>query len=399
MDKSPTYLRGERVRGRLAGVRSLLKRLASSAVDLADAMTPKVRKQVVFGCDKGLKYSGNPRELFEHLAQKPDWSVYWLTKSPQIAAAVNARFPGRALRGWSLKALVAGLRANWLCVSHSRYDLGVFAFLSRRRFVYLNHGVPLKTMGFEKAYEDPAVSSAAAVFGAITCCSAFEGTLWSRAYRLPPERMWVTGMARNDRLFSPVPGVRETLGLRPGQKVLLFAPTYRESGILSNYLPVPDLDDQALLALLEKHDAVLLVRPHYYEWEAARATIDRLGSSRFISADERLVPDVNDLLPHIDILITDYSSIYFDYLLLDRPIVFSCYDKDAYARERGFMIDYDAHTPGQKAATGAAFLEALDAELRGDDPSRAHRTQMRNLFHAFQDDRACERIAAKLCES
>lgn len=350
----------------------------------------------MFGCDKGQKYSGNPRELFEHLAPDPEWRAYWFTNSSEVAAAINQRFPGRAVAGWSLKALIIGLRANWLCVSHSRYDLGVFAYLSRRRFVYLNHGVPLKTMGYAKAYEDPAVGGAAAVFGAITCCSEFEGTLWSRAYRLPTERMWVTGTARNDRLFTADPAIRETLGAKSGEKLILFAPTYRETGVMADYLPVPGLDGDALVALLTKQNARLLVRPHYYEWEAARSTIERIGSDRLIAADERLIPDVNDLLPNIDILITDYSSIYFDYLLLDRPIVFSCYDREDYARERGFMIDYDAHTPGAKVETGQAFLTALEAELTGSDPFAADRAAIRNKFHRFQDGAASERIAQRL---
>lgn len=390
------YRRGDRNRGRLWAVRAIVRRFGWSVLGTLDRLAPKKPRRVVLGSDKGLKYSGNPRHLFEHLVEKDGWDAYWLTESPDILREVNARYPGRALHAWSARALRMGLTSRWLGFSHSKYDLGPFAYLTRPRFIYLNHGTPLKTMGYEKAYHDPSVGNAARAFGAITCCSDFEATLWERAYRLPLDRIWVTGVPRNDRLFARDDGVLTRLGIPKGRKVVLFAPTYRESGLLTDYLPAPGLDGGDLIALLERHDAVMLVRPHYYEWQAAKDTVDRLGSDRFVTADEGRVADVNDLLPIVDALVTDYSSIYFDYLLLDRPIIFSCHDRDAYERERGFMIDYDDNTPGHKVVNGAEFLAALDAILSGEDPHRLVRAEVRSRFHRHLDGRSAERVAERI---
>ena len=398
MTAQVAYQRGTRRRSPAWMLRSAVRRFGWAAVGTLDRLVPKRRRRVVLGSDKGLKYSGNPRYLFEYLAAQDGWDAYWLTESRDIRREINARFPGKALSAWSLRALAMGLSARWLAFSHSKYDLGPFAYLRRPRFIYLNHGVPLKTMGFAKAYDDPFVANAAATIGAVTCCSELEGTLWQRAYGVPADRMWVTGVPRNDRLFDGDRSVLDRLGIASGRRVVLYAPTYRETGALPDYLPVPGLDGAALVTLLERHDAVMLVRPHYYEWQAARQTVERLGSERFRTADEREVADVNELLPAVDVLVTDYSSIYFDYLLLDRPIVFACHDRAAYERERGFMIDYDANTPGYKAATPEEFLAALDAALGGDDRHAGFRREVRDRFHRFADGHSAERIAARIAE-
>jgi hypothetical protein len=394
--KAPRYLRGARSRSLLWFPRAIGRKLSTAAVGLLDRIVAKQPRRVVLGSDKALKFNGNPRSLFEHLAGKPGWDAWWLTSSPEVLRQVNKRFPGRALPAWSWKALRMGLTAQWLGFSHSRYDLGWFAYLIRPRFIYLNHGVPLKTMGFAKAYHDPAVGNAARGMGAITCCSQVEAELWARAYGLPLNQMWITGTPRNDRLFEDGSAERNRLSIAPGQKVILYAPTYRETGPLDGYLPVPGLNVEALVEQLSRHDGLLLVRPHYYEWSAANAMVERIGSSRIRLADESVVPDVNDLLPVVDILITDYSSIYFDFLLLDRPMIFSCHDLEDYIRDRGLMMDYDLNTPGPKVRTAEQFLEQLELTLRGDDPARGLRGKLREKFHRFPDAHSAERIAQRI---
>jgi CDP-glycerol glycerophosphotransferase (TagB/SpsB family) len=394
--KQIRYARGPRSRPLAWPLTAASRKVATALLGMLDRLIPKRRHRVMLGSDKGHKFNGNPRYLFEYLAQRGDWDPYWFSESADIRREINARFPGRALRPWSLRAVAKGLSAQWLAFSHSRYDLGPFAYLRRPRFIYLNHGVPLKTMGYDKAYHDPATANAASGMGAITCCSDIEAGLWARAYGLPIERMWVTGVPRNDRLFTTDLRLLDRLGIRPTQKVILFAPTYRESGVLPNYLPVPGLDAEALVKVLTRHDAILLIRPHYYEWAAAREMVDRIGSDRLRTADENIVPEVNELLPLTDLLITDYSSIFFDFLLLDRPIIFSCYDREEYQRERGFTIDYDSNTPGFKVATPDEFLSALDQLLSGDDPHAAMRAEVRDRFHRYTDAGSAERVAKRI---
>jgi CDP-glycerol glycerophosphotransferase (TagB/SpsB family) len=100
----------------------------------------------------------------------------------------------------------------------------------------------------------------------------------------------------------------------------------------------------------------------------------------------------------VDVLVTDYSSIYTDFLLLDRPIIFTPVDLEEYEAERGFFFDYgnDVCTPGPKVRNAEDFLAALDAELSGADPYHLTRGASRSLFHKHTSAGASERIARRV---
>jgi CDP-glycerol glycerophosphotransferase len=83
-------------------------------------------------------------------------------------------------------------------------------------------------------------------------------------------------------------------------------------------------------------------------------------------------------------------------LLLDRPIIFSCFDQEDYARTRGFSIDYDENTPGEKVRTGPEFLAEVETLLSGEDRYRHARAAIRRRFHQFDDGRSAERVAARM---
>ena len=99
--------------------------------------------------------------------------------------------------------------------------------------------------------------------------------------------------------------------------------------------------------------------------------------------------DIHELLLDVDTLITDYSSIYFDFLLLDRQIIFVPTDRDIYERERGFNLQpYDFWTPGAKVYT----QEALEKELFAEDFYVKERQAVRDIIHTYQDSSSCERV-------
>lgn len=394
--RSSTHPGAAGARGRL---RALVRNVLTLVVTAVDYVTPASRRILVFGGDDGTKFAGNPRELFEHVAGVDGWEPYWFTTSPAVLAQVEASHPGRAVRAVSLRALLLGARARFLLVSHSRRDVGLMGYSSLRRFVQLTHGVGPKPMGYSKRRVDvPALDRETRTYAHVVCSSDLEATFWERAYQVPLHDIWPVGVPRNDTLLEP-PGP-ELTARHPWLRgtIVLYAPTFRDWARLEDYLPIPGMDAAALVALLERHDATLLVRPHYYEVDAARATIDRVGSGRVRAADDSVFPDTNELLKHVDVLITDYSSIYMDFLLLDRPVVFNPVDLEQYEAERGFLFDYAEHTPGAKTRTEPELLAALDAELRGEDPYVEHRACTRALFHKHPHGGARQRILATLAE-
>ena len=382
---------------RLQPLRTAARTALTVAVTALDYLVPKRADLLVVGGDDGAAFTGNARVLFEHAAAAPGWEPYWFSTSRRVLAAVAQRHPGRAVHAAGPRALLLGARSRAALVTHSRRDVGLLGYSRLRRFVQLTHGVGPKTMGYAKREADVAsLDRETSTYAHLTCSSAFEATFWERGYHLPPADLWVTGVPRNDALLAPAdPALAREHPSLAGRTVL-YAPTFRDWALLEDYLPVPGTDERALVDLLERHDATLLLRPHPYEADAARATVARVASPRVVAADAASFPDPVELLKHVDVLVTDYSSIYADFLLLDRPIVFTPVDLARYEDERGFFFRYADHTPGPKAVTGPDLLDALEDALSGADPCAEQRASARELFHAHPGGGACERILERL---
>lgn len=118
-----------------------------------------------------------------------------------------------------------------------------------------------------------------------------------------------------------------------------------------------------------------------------------IQSSRIIELGQDMIQEVNEILHEIDILITDYSSVFIDYLLLNRPCIFIPYDKEKYEKDVGFLFDdYDYWTPGRKVATYSEFITAINGILSGDDQFKERREEMRKIFHYYQKKNASEKV-------
>jgi CDP-glycerol glycerophosphotransferase (TagB/SpsB family) len=385
--------------GHLKHVRGAVRMALTGVVTTLDYLTPKDQSLLVFGGDEGTKFAGNSRMLFEEACRTEGWDPRWISTSRAVVAAVEAAHPGHAVLDKTPRGLWSFLRARAVLVSHSRRDVGLPGYSRLRRYVQLTHGVGPKTMGYAKRDFDRAVlDRETSTYAHVVCSSEFEATFWERGYHLPLGDIWPIGVPRTDLLLEPAdPALAAAHPVLRGT-VVLYAPTFRDWAVLEDYLPIPGMDPAALVDLLERHDATLLIRPHYYESDAARATIERVGSPRVQTADDSVFGDTMELLKHVDVLVTDYSSIYTDFLLLDRPEIFNPVDLAAYEGARGFFFRYEDHTPGTKAVTAQAFLDALDAELSGQDPHRAERARARELFFTHRHGGSRQRILQRLAE-
>jgi CDP-glycerol glycerophosphotransferase len=264
-------------------------------------------------------------------------------------------------------------------------------------FLQTHHGTPLKVMGMEH-YKYPIGALGADLPALLKRCdnwdlsvstSAFNTEVWQRAYPCEHETLEV-GYPRNDRLADPSPSAvaaaREEVGLIPGDIAVLFAPTHRE--YQSGYQPLMDVEEFA--------DALgpayrVLARAHYF--------YDNMPSGRFAHPhvlDVSTFPDVETLYLAADILITDYSSMMFDYAYLDRPIVIFAPDWDTYRRTRGVTFDLLAEPPGTVAETYRDLVEAFESgEIHGEAATKA-RADFRERFCPHADGRSSERVVRRL---
>ena len=209
--------------------------------------------------------------------------------------------------------------------------------------------------------------------------------------------VWITGTPRNDYLINPNSElITEHKYL--GKKIILYAPTWREYGSRSSFFPFEDKDLSALNTFLDEQDSYLLLRGHREEMERISSNYGEESLSRILPAHQEIFPDAQQLLAHVDVLVTDYSSIYFDFLLVDKPIIFIPYDLKEYQSYRGFLFDYDSNTPGDKVNTQREFISSLDLSLNSPENKSIERKQVLNLFHKYQTGNSSARILAKINE-
>lgn len=340
----------------------------------------------VFGARMGTEFADNPKYLFVHVAEEhPDVRAVWVSRDRSVVRDLQSE-GYEAYHVWSPRSVWLTLRAGVVVLSHSTHDVNQW-FVGGATVAMLWHGVPLKTVSWDAELPDLPLLARVGLrtlydrYHLVTVPGPDAVDPLASGLGLDPERFVVTGYPRNDALVGafredePVVEGDALSWLRrlgDDRRVFVYLPTFREEGIrASERLPVEELE-----AVLADLDAVLVVKLH--PWEDLDPGVVGGGSIRRIHALPSEV-DVYPLLAEADALVTDYSSVFFDYLLLDRPVVFFPYDRADYEATRGLYFDYDAITPGPVATTDGELAEALRRALV-DDPHADARADLRERF-------------------
>ncbi|MFE9824142.1 CDP-glycerol glycerophosphotransferase family protein [Streptomyces sp. NPDC005791] len=331
-----------------------------------------VRKgSVVFESHMGSCYGDSPRAVHEEVRARglPLRCVWSYADSP-------AGFPTDAtlVRRWSWRYLWALARAEYW-VDNQGFPQHLDK-PSGTTYLQTWHGSAYKRMGFDEtrvrlqnAPQRERLQKAVRRFDHFLVRSEHDERTLARAYRLPEETLLRTGYPRNDALVAarardeaegrlPRPALAAELGLPDHRKVVLYAPTFR--GGPGKRKRQRLLLDAARFAERFGDTCTLLVRAHYLE--AASLPVCPPGTVVDVSRHH----DVSELLALTDVLVTDYSSIMFDYALLDRPIVLFAPDLDAYAAERGSYFDLRDKAPGPVTETEEELFAVL-ARLKTAD--------------------------------
>ncbi|WP_281292393.1 bifunctional glycosyltransferase/CDP-glycerol:glycerophosphate glycerophosphotransferase [Kitasatospora atroaurantiaca] len=338
-------------------------------------------------------YGCNPAAIYEKARElAPQVRGVWVLETREQAATLPAGVP------YVIVNSPAYLRA----MATAKYFVNNVNFphtMAKRPgtvHVQTQHGTPLKAMGMDLMDHPVAADGmdfdrlreAVSRWDYLVSPNPHTSEHFSRAY---PGRyeLLETGYPRNDRLAVATPAevaaMRERFGLAEGQRAVLYAPTHREGQ--GGYVPLLDLRE---LAERLGPGYTLLVRTHYFDsggpgelttGEQAAAVLDVSGH-----------PTVEDLYLAADVLVTDYSSMMFDYAVLDRPVVVFAPDWAEYRRVRGVYFDLMAEPPGALATDAAQLAEAL---LAGD-PAPEARAAFRKRFCPWDDGGAAERVVRRV---
>ncbi|MGC9539885.1 bifunctional glycosyltransferase/CDP-glycerol:glycerophosphate glycerophosphotransferase [Streptomyces sp. UG1] len=310
---------------------------------------PVRKRLVVFESHLGRQYSDSPRAIYEEMRRQGlDFEAVWsYTGRPQ-------GFPADAtlVRRWSLPYLKALARAEFW-IDNQSYPLK----LTKRpgtTYIQTWHGSALKRMGFDEAgwklksrAEQAEQQRTLDRFDHFLIRSEHDVRTLAKAFRLREKTLLRVGYPRNDALVqargaTERPPLAAELGIPAGKTALLYAPTFRHHGDRRFALPF----DVERFADEFGDRYVLLVRAHYLNHVVLPPSV----RGRVIDVSDH--HDVTPLLALADALITDYSSVMFDYALLDRPMLFFPHDYEEYVHEgRGTYFDLLERAPGPVVRT------------------------------------------------
>jgi CDP-glycerol glycerophosphotransferase len=330
----------------------------------------------------------SPLAISEELDRRgADFEHVWAVKAgtPNVPAWATAVEPES--RGY-LEALG---RARYVVANNTMPGY----FYKKPGTIYLQtwHGTPLKRIAFDIPADSPVTEPKymrnlrddIAAWDHLISPNPFSTEIFRRAFRFEGPVL-ETGYPRNDLLSSPEGDAvrtraRAALGIGEDVRAVLYAPTWRDDDAFSL-----ELDTNLLLDRLGD-DHVLLLRAH----ELVARTV--AADPRPGLIDVSTYPDNRDLYLAADVLITDYSSVMFDFAVTGKPILLFTYDLQRYRDDlRGFYFDLASEAPGPLLATSAEVVEALVGLAGVEREHAAAYEAFRGRFCGLEDGRASERV-------
>ena len=356
------------------------------------------KKRIVFESFSGHYYTDNPKYLYEYIYNnyKDDFEYVWVIDDNK-----------REILGNPLRVKKYSLKYHKMMATSKYWVINTrqpARLVKRPGQVLLStwHGTPLKKLGFDMGniyLNNPRTKDTyirdSSMWDYFVSPNQFSTPILKRAFAYEGE-MLETGYPRNDILYnadeSMVNQIKENLNLPSDKKVILYAPTWRDDDAYD----VAKVKFKLRLELdkLEKavgDEYIVLVRTHYL------ITDSDVGDYGDFAVDVSKYDDIAELYLVSDILITDYSSVFFDYANLRRPILFYTYDLDKYENElRGFYIDIHSEVPGPLLKTTEEVIDALNNIDEIASQYSEKYDEFYERFCSIEDGNASKRIFEKV---
>ncbi|KKQ67204.1 MAG: CDP-glycerol:poly(Glycerophosphate)glycerophosph otransferase [Candidatus Daviesbacteria bacterium GW2011_GWA2_38_24] len=390
----------------------------------------------IFGAWFGESYNDNSKYLFEYVKNNyPDITSVWLSRNRNVVRDLQKR-GFKAYYFYNPLGLWYALRAGVaiFSVGYSG-DLPGFCIYSSKKLIQLWHGIGTKKIGvmntkqkdtnkkvfpyIQNSYLVKIVLRLSKILFGSTVAQINHLTYKLELYQnytyfptlspsikkmavesfdIPEDKVIVTGSPRNDALFDKkiniagkVADIIEDIH-KKGGSVGFYMPTHRQEGGEEMIKTITD-NLELCQDLLEEKNIYLLVKLHQFHQHESSSGV--LKNIIYVSSQD-LDGDIYPYLPKTDFLITDYSTIYIDYLLVDKPTIFLNYDFDRYTdMDRELYFPYEKVTPGPKVSSWEKLVPTISEQLK-KDTYKKDRQEMRQFFHTYTDGESSKRIAEKI---
>ena len=363
-----------------------------------EALKQKYNALVLFSSNDG--YCGNAKAMYEYMLKNcPEYRLLWAVHSKKEIQMLKAN-KIKCYYSFSIPGIIAILRAKYLLTTHLEFSR--FKAFFGQKYINLWHGMLIKKLG----YMDPGERQLWNYKFTWKSCdivsvpSGFYGQILSAQTGIDYTKCKITGFARNDYLFNS-DGKKNLKILFPDiagfKKVILYCPTFRTvlKRTIKRTDSIYDIEffinkyfKKDMDSFFKEHKICCLIKLHPFEEEIIDGK--NFGKSIKIVTNEILKEkglSLEEILNGIDLLITDYSSIYIDYLLLGRPIMFVADDVEEYKKRRGIIFDdYDFVICGPKIFTEARFKKEILILLSDPGYFREERKEKLKIFHEIKSN-------------
>lgn len=358
-------------------------------------IVPRNNQTFVFGSEGGATagFADNSKYLFLYISQHTDSKAVWISSNSNLIMSLNEN-GYNAYPTFSLPGLYYILTCGKLIKTQSLFEGDIpWMLAGGASVIQLYHGVPLKKISIgpnPSSWIRSKVSNYLFSWDLFAITSQDLGKDLFLKAGVRSDTMVSTGYPRNDALHREIPDedvfcsqyLERISNGSLGELVVTYLPTFRpyDIGELEEILQ-PCL----LNKLLKDNDANLYIKGH----ANSKFSTD-IEASNIFTLDPAI--DIYPLLRHTDILVTDYSSVAFDYLLLNRPIIYYTFDLDKYQTNRGFQADFESLTPGPKTSTPSELRQQLKSIFNGNDKYFDERMSLRSQIHTSSDGKYSQRV-------
>ncbi|WP_086429035.1 bifunctional glycosyltransferase/CDP-glycerol:glycerophosphate glycerophosphotransferase [Staphylococcus cornubiensis] len=371
MDKSHWAIKMNRFRFIISHLKNIVERhplQERSRYFLTDKIDNVNAKTVVFESFGGKNYSDNPKYIYEYMKNHyPELNYKWVFNNPKMN-----HVPGEAVKvEKNSGAYYQAYSEAKIWVSNARLPL----FLNKKSnqtYIQTWHGTPLKRLANDmKVVRMPNTTTSlykrnfykeTSRWDYLISPNQYSTEIFRTAFWMPPEKTLEIGYPRNDILVNRANDlalqaeIREELNIPEGKKIIMYAPTWRDDEFVKKggYTFKLKIDLAQLQEALGA-EYIILLRMHYLISNQLS-----LNGYEDFAIDVSNYNDISRLYLICDCLITDYSSVMFDYGILKRPQLFFPYDIEKYSKElRGFYIDYHTELPGPIYTDSDVLIEGL----------------------------------------
>jgi len=353
-------------------------RLKEFIIDIIDPFFKKQKNKIIFVVQDKTFFSGNIRIMCEYYLKYSKYDKIFIYKDGKCKSDIKNELEElgiKVLDSFNLNSIYHIVTSGVVFLSHNPRNIHISRKFNSRLIINLWHGVAIKKIENSMQFIPPAkqklLNNHAKLYDMIIASSDEDKKTNIHAFKVPEDIVKVTGLPRYEILKDSYP-LGNTLSkeknkielIKKEKKIILYAPTFRESNI-SAFEQILPAEWKILESFAKKNNFLIGLRPHPYDIKSLPEEIK--NSSNFYLFDSKNFTEANLLLKYVDLLIVDFTSIWVDYLLLNRPILGFAKDYEHYLKnERGFVYNFDEIFPDHFTSDINSLIENITLRMLND---------------------------------